>query len=109
MVTVQGYAQPAFRVEILSERMFYMVYVLNIDGNPLMPCSSAIARMLLKHRKAKVRRRTPFMIQLLYKTKTEYTQPLTHGLDSGSVKVGSSVLPDEKGNVVVYVSNRNSE
>lgn len=79
-----------------------MVYVLNIDGKPLMPCSSAIARLLLKQGKAKVRRRTPFTIQLLYKTETEYTQPLTHGLDTGSANVGSAVS-DEKGNVL-YLS-----
>ena len=79
-----------------------MVYVLNIDGKPLMPCSSVIARLLLKQGKAKVKRRTPFTIQLLYKTDTEYVQPLTHGLDSGSSKVGSAVS-DEKGNIV-YMS-----
>ncbi|MFC6601233.1 RNA-guided endonuclease IscB [Ectobacillus funiculus] len=79
-----------------------MVYVLNIDEKQLMPCSSVIARLLLKQGKAKVRRRTPFTIQLLYKTKTEYTQPFTHGLDSGSAKVGSAVS-DEKGNVL-YMS-----
>ena len=42
-------------VEILSERMFYMVYVLNLDGKPLMPCSSVIARLLLEQGKVKVR------------------------------------------------------
>ncbi|GAA3330967.1 hypothetical protein GCM10020331_085620 [Ectobacillus funiculus] len=79
-----------------------MVYVLNLDQKPLMPCSSVIARLLLKQGKAKVKRRTPFTIQLLYKTETEYTQPLTHGLDSGSSKVGSAVS-DDKGNVL-YMS-----
>jgi hypothetical protein len=79
-----------------------MVYVLNIDGKPLMPCSSAIARLLLKQGMAKVKRRTPFTIKLLYKTETEYVQHLTHGLDSGSSKVGSAVS-DEKGNVL-YMS-----
>ena len=79
-----------------------MVYVLNLDGKPLMPCSSVIARLLLKQGKAKVKRRTPFTIKLLYKTDTEYVQPLTHGLDSGSSKVGSAVS-DEKGNIV-YMS-----
>lgn len=97
-----GIRTTCLRVEILSERMFYMVYVLNVDGKPLMPCSSVIARLLLKQGKAKVKRRTPFTIQLLYKTETEYTQPLTHGLDSGSSKVGSAVS-DEKGNVL-YMS-----
>ena len=79
-----------------------MVYVLNLDGKPLMPCLSVIARLLLKQGKAKVKRRTPFTIKLLYKTDTEYVQPLTHGLDSGSSKVGSAVS-DEKGNIV-YMS-----
>ena len=91
-----------FRVEILSERMVDMVYVLNQDGRPLMPCSSVMARLLLMQGKAKVKRRTPFTIQLRYKTDTEYVQPLTHGLDSGSSKVGSAVS-DEKGHVL-YLS-----
>ena len=64
-----------------------------------MPCSSVIARLLLKQGKAKVKRRTPFTIQLLYKTETEYVQSLTHGLDSGSAKVGSAVS-SKKGNIV---------
>jgi hypothetical protein len=76
-----------------------MVYVLNLDGKPLMPCSPAIARLLVKQGKAKVKRRIPFTIQLLYKTKTEYVQPLTHGVDSGSSKVGSAVS-SEKGTIV---------
>jgi len=67
-----------------------------------MPCSSAIARLLLKQGKAKVKRRTPFTIQLRYKTDTEYVQTLTHGVDTGSAKVGSGVA-DEKGNVL-YLS-----
>jgi hypothetical protein len=91
------------RVEyLLSERMVNLVYVLNMDGKPLMPCSAAIARLLLKQGKAKVKHRSPFTIQLLYKTDTEYVQPLTHGLDSGSSKLGSAVS-DEKGNVL-YMS-----
>ena len=49
-----------------------------------------------------MKRRTPFTIKLLYKTDTEYIQPFTHGLDSGSSKVGSAVS-DEKGNIV-YMS-----
>ena len=85
------------RVESLSERMFYMAYVLNMDEKPLMPCSSAIARLLLKQGKAKVKRRIPFTIKLLYKTETEYVQHLTHGLDSGSSKVGSAVSLMKKG------------
>lgn len=45
-----------------------MVYVINEDGSPLMPCKPAIARLLLKDGKAKCIRRTPFTIKLLYHT-----------------------------------------
>ena len=37
-----------------------MVYVLNSDGSPLMPCTEAKARHLIESGKAKVVRRTPF-------------------------------------------------
>ena len=40
------------------------VFVLNKRGQPLMPCSPAKARLLLKEKKAIVKRRTPFTIQL---------------------------------------------
>jgi hypothetical protein len=78
-----------------------MVYVISKNGNPLMPCENVIARLLLKEGKARCWRKTPFTIKLLNET-TEYTQPLTHGLDTGSSVVGSAVV-DEKGNVV-YMS-----
>ena len=41
-----------------------MVYVLNMRGEPLMPCSPAKARKLLKDKKAIVKRKYPFTIQL---------------------------------------------
>ena len=78
-----------------------MVYVINYDGTPLMPCSSAIARLLLKQCKAKCIRRIPFTIKLLYQT-TNYTQNIILGIDTGSSKIGSSAVKDN-GNVV-YMS-----
>jgi len=75
-----------------------MAYVISKNGNPLMPCVNAVARLLLKDGKAKCIRRTPFTIKLLNEG-TEYTQPLTHGLDAGSGTIGSAVV-DEKGKVV---------
>jgi len=78
-----------------------MVFVISSKGNPLMPTTPRKARLLLKSGKAKCLRRTPFTIKLLYET-TEYTQPLIHGLDTGSSKIGSAVV-DEKNNVV-YMS-----
>ena len=43
-----------------------MVYVISQDGKPLMPCSDPIARLLLKQGKAKVKKREPFTIKLIY-------------------------------------------
>ena len=78
-----------------------MVYVINFDNTPLMPCTSAIARLLLSQDKAKCIKRTPFTIKLLYQT-TNYTQPITLGVDTGSGKIGSSAVND-KGDVL-YMS-----
>lgn len=78
-----------------------MVYVVNFDGAPLMPCSPVIARLLLKQGKAKCIKRNPFTIKLLYEA-TDYTQELTLGIDTGSSKIGSAVVNDKK--EVVYIS-----
>ena len=79
-----------------------MVYVIGINGKPLMPCKPVIARLLLKKGKAKCVRRTPFTIKLTYETTHSYTQDLTLGIDTGSGKIGSSVVNDN--GEVVYVS-----
>ena len=67
-----------------------MVYVLNQNGRPLMPTENhRMVRMLLKEKKAKVVRRTPFTIKLIVKTK-EFTQPIVLGVDAGSKTIGFS-------------------
>ena len=53
-----------------------MVYVISQKNKPLMPCSSPIARLLLKLGRAKVKKREPFTIKLTYET-TNYIQNLT--------------------------------
>ena len=53
-----------------------MVYVIDKHNQPLMPCSNVIARLLLKENKAKVKRRTPFTIKLLYEPTTHYKQEI---------------------------------
>lgn len=78
-----------------------MVFVLSKKGVPLMPCCSAIGRLLLKQNKAKVRKTSPFTIQLNYDS-TNYVQNLTLGIDSGSSKIGSSVVNDKS--EVIYLS-----
>lgn len=72
-----------------------MVYVLDINGEPLMPTTNAKARILLKERKAIVKEIKPFTIQLTYKT-TTYTQPITLGIDSGYLNIGFSAVTNNK-------------
>src|SRR5260370_1636927 len=81
-----------------------VVYVLAPDRTPLMPCTPAVARLLLKDGKAKVLRRTPFTIKLLAQPAESYTQPLTLGVDTGSAVIGSAV-PDQNGHLL-YLSSR---
>ena len=54
-----------------------LVYVLNKEGSPLMPCSSAKARKLLKDGKVKIIKRDIFTIQLLYGS-SGYKQEITY-------------------------------
>ncbi len=52
-------------------------------------------RKLLKQGLAKVVRREPFTIQLLYDA-TTYTQPVTVGIDIGSKVVGISAITEKQ-------------
>ena len=55
----------------------------------------AKVRILLKDKKAKVIKRCPFTIQLLYSS-TNYTQKVTLGVDSGSKHIGISATTEDK-------------
>lgn len=72
-----------------------MVYVISIEGKPLMPCKPAKARHLLRDGKAKVVKREPFTIQLLFKCEN-ITQPITLGIDAGSKHIGVSASTEKK-------------
>ena len=62
-----------------------MVYVLSIDGQPLMPTNRhGKVRRMLKSKQARVIARCPFTIQLLFETRNEI-QDLSLGVDTGSV------------------------
>ena len=67
------------------------VPVLNMRGKPLMPTTPAKARHLLEQGKARVIKRTPFVIQLTTAT-GETKQDITLGIDSGYSKVGFSAV-----------------
>ena len=73
-----------------------MVYVLNVNGQPLMPTDRhGKVKHLLKEGKAKVIKRCPFTIQLLYAT-DNYKQDITLGIDAGSKTIGLSATTDTK-------------
>ena len=71
------------------------VYVLNMHGEPLMPCKPRKARKLLEEEKAKVVNRTPFTIQLLYGS-SGYKQQVNLGVDAGSKYIGVSATTMDK-------------
>lgn len=79
-----------------------MVYVIGQNGQPLMPTNRhGKVKHLLKSGRAKVVRRCPFTIKLLYDS-TTYTQSLTLGQDTGSGTHGNAVY-SENGSIV-YMS-----
>lgn len=72
-----------------------MVYVQSIDGTPLMPCSEAKARHLLKQHRARRVRNTPFTIRFRFVV-DGHTQPVSLGVDPGYQHVGLSATANGK-------------
>ena len=79
-----------------------MVYALDQNGQPLMPTERyGKVRRLLKTGNAKVVKRCPFTIQLLYKTENSAVQPVILGVDTGVVHIGMCASTEKK---VLYQS-----
>ena len=79
-----------------------MVYVLDINGQPLMPTERyGKVRRMLKSGKAKVVKRCPFVIQLSYTASTREIQRISLGVDAGSKHIGISATTESK---VLYES-----
>lgn len=79
-----------------------VVYVLNINGQPLMPihrCGKV--RRLLNNNLARVVHRDPFIIQLLFETDNNVSD-LVLGVDTGSDTLAAAVVDDNQ--VVYYIS-----
>ena len=72
-----------------------LVYVINREGKPLMPCSPGKARRLLRRGKAKVARKDPFVIKLSFGS-SGYKQEVIGGIDSGSKVIGSGAVGNGK-------------
>ncbi len=73
-----------------------MIYVRNKEGKALMP-SDRGGRIgyLLRHGKAHVVSRVPFVVQLDYES-TTYTQEVSLGIDAGSKHIGVSASSEKK-------------
>lgn len=71
------------------------VYIINKNGQPLMPCKPQKARKLLKEGKAMVVKYEPFTIKLKYGS-SGYKQPVTLGIDTGSVHIGASASTEKQ-------------
>ena len=72
-----------------------MVYVLNKQGKPIMPCKEAKARKLLKQNKAQIAKYEPFTIQLLFDCENQ-TQEVNLGVDAGSKHIGISATTEKQ-------------
>ena len=78
-----------------SLRITDIVYVLSIDGKPLMPTKQQHSRKLLKGGKAKVVKRKPFTIQLTVPS-GEKVQKVVLGIDTGYKTIGFSAVSNKK-------------
>ena len=79
-----------------------LVYVLKQNGQPFMPTSRfGKVRRLLKEGKAKVVRREPFTIKLLYEPETDVVQECYCGVDTGSKHIGVAIVRNDR---VLYQS-----
>jgi len=78
------------------------VYVLNENGQPLVPTTRyGKVRRMLRDKQAKVVKRCPFTIKLLYQPKTNVIQDCTLGIDTGSKFIGAAVYSEGK---ILYIS-----
>lgn len=86
-----GYAllqlREEYSMQLEDSQTADLVFVLSKQKRPLMPCRPSRARKLLDQGKAKVVRKNPFTIQLLFGS-TGYLQELMAGMDTGSQTLG---------------------
>lgn len=84
-----------------------MVYVINKEGQALMPTERfGKVRRLLKNNLVHVVCRIPFTIQLDYET-TNFVQPISLGVDAGSKYIGISATTSKKELYAADVELRN--
>lgn len=95
IVRADNNSEENLRLPVGGPKATTLVYVLNKNGSPLMPCSPTKARHLLGKNKAKVIRCSPFTIQLLWDCE-ENVQTITLGIDPGYNCMGFSAISSRK-------------
>jgi len=70
------------------------VFVLNLEGQPIMPTKSSRARKMLEKGRATVVKRSPFTIQLNFDCENK-VQDVTLGIDTGYSNIGFSAVSEK--------------
>jgi 5-methylcytosine-specific restriction endonuclease McrA len=81
------------------------VFVLDVHGQPLMPCKPRTARLLLRDNNARVVRRMPFTIRMTVPN-DGYLHPIELRLDPGSKTTGLALVAQypKRGDTVVFAA-----
>ena len=77
-----------------AERGVTRTFVLSKEGNALMPCSNARARILIRKGRAKVYRLFPFTIQLIDRASGD-VQPVAIKFDPGANTTGVAIVRED--------------
>jgi hypothetical protein len=72
-----------------------LVFVLNVEGQPLMPTKPARARKMVENGKAKIVKLYPFTIKLNFECENK-VQNVTLGIDTGYKNIGFSCVTEVK-------------
>src|ERR1019366_8971234 len=86
---------PEVNLPVHSGGLEPLIYVKNINNEPLMPCSITKAKKLLKSKRAIVIKFKPFTIKLTFECENEI-QEISLGIDSGSKNIGFSAISSGK-------------
>lgn len=76
------------------------IFVVDQQRRPLMPCTPARARILLRQRKAAILRRFPLVLILTTECRDAVVEPLRLKLAPGATTSGIAVVHDRRGQVV---------
>jgi len=93
-----------------GRRLTPFVFVLNNNGKPLIPCSFAKSKRIVKQGLAKLVNLNPFTIRLISDCDNK-TQPVTLGIDSGYKEIGFSAVTEKNELVsgVVLLDNKTTK